>query len=193
MLVPVQENISETQVKFPEFLQPDTYTDEKWGGGEKALHPLSSLHPAVSSSLLFPPSPIPRLPPGIECSQSARWAECIIHRLFWGVCMHSRVRTKSWGSRLWSHYRSNGGVLDAVPCQSHLKCKSQMSVKRFITHDPPRFMWGNRSIVQSQLSSPRVRRTYIYTHSQRSLMTEFGSFVLHSRESPRLCRLTLFT
>lgn len=124
--------IAETQVKFPEFLGV--------GGGREPSTPLSFLHPAVSASLLSPPSPIPHLPPGIECSQSARWAECIIHRLFWGVCMHARVRTKSWGSRLWSHYRSNGGVLDTVPCQSHLKCKSQMSVKRFITHAPPRFM-----------------------------------------------------
>lgn len=47
--------------------------------------PLSPLHPAVSAFLLFPPAPIPRLPLGIECSQSGRWAECIIHRLFWGA------------------------------------------------------------------------------------------------------------
>lgn len=63
-----------------------------------------------------------------------------MHRLFGGwkgsVCVRVCVcaSSQSMGSRLRSHYRSNGCVLDAALCQSHLKCKSQMSVKRFITH-----------------------------------------------------------
>lgn len=51
----------------------------------------------------------------------------------------------SIGIELWSHYRSNGCALDAVLCQSHLKCERQMSVKRFITRAlsllaPPQFL-----------------------------------------------------
>lgn len=93
MLVPVYEDIAETQVRFPEFMQLVRHYRWEGGGGwhERESPPaLSSLHPAVSASLLSPPSSIPHLPPGIECSQSARWAECIIHRLFWGggcTCM----------------------------------------------------------------------------------------------------------
>lgn len=94
MLLPVYEDMAETQVRVPEFMQLVRHYRWEWGGGgwqqRESPPPLSSLHPAVSASLLSPPSSIPHLPPGIECSQSARWAECIIHRLFWGggcTCM----------------------------------------------------------------------------------------------------------
>lgn len=51
-------------------------------------------HPSVSSCeclpLLSTLSPPLSLPPGIECSQSGRWVECIIHSLFGGLgaCMY---------------------------------------------------------------------------------------------------------
>lgn len=109
MLIPVWEDIAAIQVRLLAFLQTDRYTDGEKEGGEEggdsergSSPPLSSLHPAVSAFLLSPPAPIPRLPLGIECSQSGRWAECIIHRLLWGWGaggVRACVRTKSWGSR----------------------------------------------------------------------------------------------
>lgn len=144
MLLPVCKDIAAIQVRLPAFLQTDRYTDGEREGkrGRERERKLSTPVVSPSSCECFsPPTPILRLPLGIECSQTGRWAECIIHALFWGAGgARACVRTKSWGSRLWSHYRSNGGVSDAVSCQSHLKCKSQMSVKRFINHAPPQCM-----------------------------------------------------
>lgn len=134
MFIPVCEEEAQVSPSHSSSPQSDRYTETE-GGGRRLMAP-SLLHPAVSAYSSAPPPFLPSLPLGIECSQSGRWVECIIHRLFggWEGALSVCVCSRSTGSRLRSHYRSNGCVLDAAPCQSHLKCKSQMSVKSFITH-----------------------------------------------------------